>query len=128
MNQNIVARYQDGKVLKGTSADFFPNRDQFHLRSFDGGEVEEVRVKDLKGVFFVNSFDGDPQNRGRSDVDRAGLGRKIQVDFKDGETLIGYTSGYSPGRKAFFVFPADPDSNSERVFVVAESTQKVTFV
>lgn len=128
MNQNIVARFQDGKVLKGTSADFFPNRDQFHLRPTDGGDVETVDIKDLKGVFFVNSFDGDAENRGRSDVDRVGLGRKIQVDFKDGETLIGYTSGYSPGRKAFFVFPADPDSNNERAFIVTESTLKVAFL
>ena len=128
MNQNIVARYQDGQILKGTTADFFPNRDEFHVVPVGGGEVTTVAIADLKGVFFVKTFDGNPEYRDRQDVEQVGLGRKIKVAFKDGETLVGYTSGYSPGRKAFFVFPADPDSNNERTFVVTASTLNVAFI
>jgi hypothetical protein len=39
----------------------------------------------------------------------------------------GYTSGYSPDRPAFFVFPADPQSNTERIFVVTAATGHVEF-
>lgn len=127
MQHNIVARFQDGSILKGTSGDFFPNRDHFHLHLEDG-EKRVVQVGDLKAVFFVVSFEGDPNDRGREDVERTGLGRKIRVEFKDGETLHGYTSGYSPDRSAFFVFPADPSSNNERVFVVTDATSEVVFV
>jgi hypothetical protein len=84
-------------------------------------------VADLKGVFTVRTFEGDPDNRSRRDVERAGLGRKIKVTFKDGEVVVGYTSGYSPDRSAFFVFPADPDNNTERIFVVTDATQSVEF-
>ncbi|MDF1597210.1 MAG: hypothetical protein P1T08_14115 [Acidimicrobiia bacterium] len=127
MNQKLVIHYQDGTILKGNSNDFFPNKAQFHLRPVDGSEARLVKVADLKGVFTVRTFEGDPDNRSRRDVERAGLGRKIKVTFKDGEVVVGYTSGYSPDRPAFFVFPADPDSNTERIFVVTDATQSVEF-
>jgi len=127
MNQKIVLHYQDGKILKGHSNDFFPNKTHFHLLPADGGDPITVEVAELKGVFTVRSFEGDPENRSRQDVDRAGLGRKIRVTFKDGEVVNGYTSGYSPDRPAFFVFPADPESNTERIFVVTAATGSVEF-
>jgi hypothetical protein len=50
------------------------------------------------------------------------------VEFKDGEILAGYTSGYTPTRVGFFVFPADPESNNEKVFILNRATKKVDFV
>jgi hypothetical protein len=124
----MVVHYQDGTILKGHSTDFFPNKAQFHLRPIDGTDAQLISVADLKGVFTVRTFEGDPENRSRRDIDRAGLGRKIKVTIKDGEVVIGYTSGYSPNRPAFFVFPADPDSNTERIFVVTAATTSVEFL
>ncbi len=128
MRNKVVVHYLDGRLVKGYTNDFFPNKESFHLSEEDSGEGHEVRVSELKGIFFVKSFAGSPGERHREDVDRTGLGRKIRVDFKDGETLIGYTSGYSPGRAAFFVFPADPESNNEKVFVVAAAASEIGFV
>ena len=127
MNQKIVLHYQDGTILKGHSNDFFPNKTHFHLLLLDGGDPQTINVAELKGVFTVRSFEGDPEKRSRQDVDRTGLGRKIRVTFKDGEVVNGYTSGYSPDRPAFFVFPADPESNTERIFVVTAATGSVEF-
>ncbi|NND84988.1 MAG: hypothetical protein HKN46_07540, partial [Acidimicrobiia bacterium] len=64
----------------------------------------------------------------REDADRVGLGRKVTVHFEDGETLHGYTTGYSPARAGFWVTPADPESNNERAFVVTAATTSVEFV
>lgn len=129
MNQKLVVRYQDGSVLKGFSRDFFPNKTVFHLRPIEGGDPVPVNIADLKGVFTVRSFDGDPDNRSRrQDVEQAGLGRRIRVHFKDGEVVVGYTSGYSPDRAAFFVFPADPADNTERILVVTAAIEKAEFI
>lgn len=128
MKQNIVARYQDGTILKGTSSDFFPNRETFHVTDVETAEVKPVAVANLKAVFFVHTLEGNAEHKDRNDVERAGLGRKIEVVFNDGETMVGYTSGYSPGRPAFFVFPSDPESNNDRVFVVTSATKDVKFV
>jgi len=128
VKNQVVAHYADGKLLKGWAVDFFPNKPSFHLETEGSGETVEVHVGELKAVFFVKSFEGDPSATYRSDVERTGMGKKIQVDFADTETLIGYTSGYSPTRAGFFVFPADPADNNDKVYVVTAATSAVRFV
>ena len=55
-------------------------------------------------------------------------GRRIRVVFKDGEVLIGTTTGYQPGRPGFFLVPADSDSNVERCYIVTAATREVKFI
>lgn len=128
MLNRIVVHFSDGKIVKGTTADFFPGKTAFHLTSKDDGNNEAVRIKDMKALFFVKTYEGNPGYRDRSDVERVGLGKRIKVAFNDGETLVGYTQGYTPGRPSFMVFPADPDSNNDKVFINTESTKTVQFM
>ena len=51
-----------------------------------------------------------------------------QVEFTDGEVLIGYTQGYSPTRNGFFVVPADIKNNNDRIYVIASATEKISFL
>jgi len=134
MIQNkIVVRYQDGKVLKGQTSDFMPARTAFHLSLNDspaGTAPAEVQITAVKAVFFVKDFKGDPDHK-EVDAFSAGRlagGRKIKVEFKDGEVLVGTTQGYDPNRPGFFVVPADTGSNNDRCFVVAGATRAVSFI
>lgn len=126
----VVARYRDGRMLKGSTSDFLPTRDAFHVEPQEGGAPVVVRVADLKAIFFVRDFAGDPQHKKRNEFDpaRPPIGRKIRVLFQDGEVMVGTTQGYQPGRPGFFVVPADPSANTERCFVVAASTREVTLL
>lgn len=129
----IVARYQDGRMMKGSSTDFMPNKDIFHVVPVDsppGSKPFDIFVKDLKAVFFVKDFDGKGRDGNKQDFDPAKpvAGRKIKVVFKDGEVMTGTTQGYQPGRPGFFVVPADPKSNIDRSFVVSAATLEVTFI
>jgi hypothetical protein len=54
-------------------------------------------------------------------------GRKIEVTFKDGEVLVNTTVGYTPNRRGFFIFPADPKSNNLMVFVISAAVKKFGF-
>jgi hypothetical protein len=134
MIQNkIVVHYLDGRILKGVSADFFPNKTLFHLMPVDSppsSQPAEVQVSELKAVFFVKDFAGNPEYNDRKEFDpsKPVSGRKIRVEFKDGEVIVGTTQGYQPGRPGFFVVPADPQSNNERCFVVSSATTDVSFV
>ena len=128
MQNQIIVRFSDGKILKGTTADLFPNKAVFHIKSKDSGTTEEIDIFHLKAIYFVKSFEGNPGYQEKDDIERIGLGKKIRVQFKDGETLVGYTQGYSPNRDIFIVFPSDPDSNNEKVFVVTNATGKVSFI
>lgn len=129
----VVARYQDGRLVKGLTNDFFPAKDRFHLLaepSAPGTKPIEVRVADLKGLFFVKDLAGDSQHQESTDfpAGKPIAGRKIRVVFKDGEVLVGTTQGYDRSRPGFFVVPADPTSNNDRCFVVTAATQEVSFL
>jgi hypothetical protein len=128
MQNQIIVRFNDGKILKGTTADLFPNKAVFHLKDNDSGALQEIGIVNLKAVYFVKSFEGNPDYHEKFDIERVGLGKKIKVHFKDGETLVGYTQGYAPNRDIFIVFPCDPDSNNEKVFVVTRATGMVSFI
>ena len=125
----IVVRYADGKVMKGFTQDFFPNKDRFHLIPSDkpSGETMEIIVKQLKAVFVVRDFSGNSQyvERKRYVEGEDAFGVKMEVTFMDGEVIVGSTLSYNANRPGFFLLPADPKSNNIRVFVVSSAVKKV---
>ena len=123
----VVAKCKDNTMRKGTTRDFFPNKSQFHLEEMNG-EILEINVEDLKAVFFVKNFEGNKAHQKSYDDNVAGGGKKIKVRFFDGETVVGYTLGYSPDRQGFFLTPADLQGNNERIFVVTSATEKIEFL
>ena len=125
---NVVVRYKTGEVFKGTTANFFPNKPTFHLISLQGGS-REIVLSELKAVFFVKSLTGDPSiqepKEFSGDDTGAGKGRKSKVSFLDGETLIGFCPAYRREMKGFFLFPSNPNSNNDRIYVVADAVRTV---
>ena len=132
MTNRVVLRFVDGRVVKGSTADFSPGRPAFHLVPLDGASTRGVEVKldDLKAVFFVRDFAGDASRVDRQEFPTGGplAGRRIRVRFKDGEILLGITQGYQASRPGFFLVPADPASNNERCYVVAAAVAEVTLL
>jgi hypothetical protein len=129
----VVARFTDGRLVKGTTADFLPGTGRFHVSvamAPEGSKVVDIGIKELKALFFVKDLTGDPKRSDRKEFDpsRPPVGRRIKVVFKDGEVLVGTTHGYQPGRPGFFLVPADPGSNIERCYVVSGSTQEIAFL
>jgi len=129
----IVARYTDGRVVKGITSDFLPAKDRFHLLvdgSPPGTRAIEILIADLKAVFFVKDLVGSPQHSERNQFDpvKPPVGKKIRVVFNDGEVVVGTTQGYQLGRPGFFLVPADEKSNNNRCFVVVSATKEVTLL
>ncbi len=126
-NNKVVIQFKDGRVMKGSTSDFLPTKSRFHLDNLDG-KVDEVEVESLKALFFVKDVQGDKDYKETyKDVIKGG-GKKIEVEFNDGEKIIGYVLGYSPDRQGFVMTPADLNGNNERIFVVNSSTKKVEFL
>ena len=126
----VVARFQDGRTLKGQTNDFLPGKEVFHVSSEGqaaGVKPAEVRVSELKALFFVRSFEGNPLHQPNNEPSHGGPGRRLRVVFKDGEVMVGTTQGYDRSRPGFFVVPVDAAGNNERCFVVAAATQEVAF-
>lgn len=129
----VIARLIDGSIIKGMTADFFPGKDVFHVKVIDApaeAKPVEINIKDLKALFFVKNFAGNPQRPKHNEFDPSHppAGRRIRVAFKDGEVLVGTTTGYQPGRPGFFIVPADTGSNNERCYVVAAATNEISFL
>jgi hypothetical protein len=130
---NVVVRYADGRIIKGYTRDFFPNKTSFHLEVVYGdskGHVREVELQELKAVFFVKDFLGTPSYNERKFFleEQRFAGRKVQVRFKDGEVLIGSTVGYDTKRQGFFFFPADPETNNLKIYAVTSAVSKIEFL
>ena len=129
----IVVRYQNGKILKGYTQNFFPNKPIFHvnlLGASGSGDLVEVNLNDLKAVFFVRDFTGNAKHVERKRLapgDRP-QGRLMEVTCKDGEVMVGTTTGYDPKRPAFFLFPIDPSTNNVRVFMVTSAVRTARFL
>jgi hypothetical protein len=127
----IVARYQDGRIVKGTTYDFGPQKKGFHVVPLgeEGRKVSEVLFSDLKAVFFVKSLEGKQDHPLTKDVTEEkaepGAQMKVKITFLDGETLMGTTQGYTLEREGFFIVPLEGDSNNLRIFVISKAIKEV---
>lgn len=129
--RSVVARFLDGRVLKGTTHDFAPQKPVFHLYAWgeEAARGVAIPVGALKALFFVRSYDGNPKHAEKKSFDGVkGQGRRVLVTFTDGETLAGFTTTFSPGKQGWFLVPVDSDSNNSRIYVVATAVRKIEWV
>ncbi len=127
MDNKIVVHFRDGRLLKGTTSNFSPTREKFHVAMLDGRSVE-VFLGQVKAVFFVRRLEGDRAHDETKGFGAArGFGRKIRCEFPDGEVITGFTPAYDGAKPGAFITPSDPKSNNERVFVVNGAVKRVSF-
>ncbi len=120
----VVVHDKMGRVIKGTTADFLPKKPFFHLARLgaEGEQIQKILVQDLKAVFFVKDFAGNRNYKETKSLEALpASGKKIRATFKDGEVIVGYTHALHLGEQGFFLIPADPKGNNERIFVVLSS-------
>jgi hypothetical protein len=129
----LVARFADGRMVKGTTLDFSPGKEYFHItlpESSPGSNPTTVQMEDLKALFFVKDFAGDPGHVEKNEFDSPPPPgeHRVGTTFRDGEVLMGTTPGYRPGFSGFFLVPADSGSNNERCYIMADATREVRFL
>jgi len=131
-SKKVVVHYVDGRVLKGFTQNFYPSIDRFHLHPVaeTSGKGTKIFIRDLKAVFFVRDFAGNPQYNEKKSLlsEEEFRGHIVEVTFADGEILVGSTPGYDPKRQGFFLIPLDPESNNIRIFTVNRSVKNVRFI
>jgi hypothetical protein len=130
--RQIVVKYFDGRILKGTPSTWDIDSDGFNLLPRDAlpGSSEEIYVSfsDLKAVYFVRDFDGQI---GRKIVSPAKQihGLHMLVKFHDNEKIEGYTAqSYSPASPRFYFFPADQSGNTISMLVERQHLRKVKVI
>jgi hypothetical protein len=133
-SEKVVIRFGTG-TLKGyldspaseTIEELLGNAPQsaletIRVRRLDSDAVEEVSFKDVKAVFYVNSFDGDSEHNHLNFHTRAPIvhGIWMRLQFLDGEVMEGivYNSIRYLVDPGFFLLPTDPGSNNKLVYVL----------
>lgn len=127
MNRAVVA-FLDGRRLKGYLLNFSALKENFRLFAREHSQQQagtDVRMKDLKAIFFVKDFAGNPENKETPVAVAPKHGRKIVVTFNDGEELCGSTEAYNAQKLGFFMFPLANDSNNLRIFVINKNIRQV---
>lgn len=99
--------------------------DAFRIRHLDSNVVEDVPAGDVKAIFFVGNFNGEPEYKSfRFHAQEPIItGVWVQVQFRDGEIMEGIVENSirhltDPG---FFLRPTDPYGNNKLVYVMKNS-------
>ena len=131
----VVARYRDGKMIRGITHDFGPRKKVFHVNPTGekgyrvGKKSFRIFFSELKAVFFVKNLEGRgnlPSLEGYLEQkSKLPNSLKEKVTFFDGEILEGTTYGYTPDREGFFMVPQERDCNHLRVFVISSAVRKI---
>jgi hypothetical protein len=130
--RQIVVKFVDGRILKGTPASWDIETAGFNLLPRDAlpGSTEEIYVQfaDLKAVYFVRDFDGQIGKKIVSPSTQI-RGLHLKLTFHDGEEMGGFTSeGYSPSSARFYFFPADQSGNTISLVVERQHLKKLEVV
>jgi hypothetical protein len=127
--KKVVVRRLDHGLIKGfVDSTSYLGPKGIEMLDREGRKVV-VPLPEIKGVFFVRDFDGNPQRSERklfqSRPRLAGLW--VQMTFKDKEVLEGLLPSnlveLSP--EGFLVTPADLYSNNLKVFVPRTALEKI---
>lgn len=126
--QKVVLRYQDGRLEKTkTFRHFSVAHNTIQVVGVDG-QVRFVKLTDLKAVFFVKEFEGNPDYKEKKIYKGAHprAGREVRITFPDGEIMLGRSINPDGDKAGFFLFPADGDSNNSKVFVPRSAVDTIT--
>jgi len=124
----VVVGCLDGQRLKGFIFNFLATRDHFRLFPEETSPQTagvEIKLAAVKAIFFVKDFAGHKEHHDHYELKPGMHGRKLEVTFQDGEKVSGTTEAYNPKNIGFFMFPADPESNNSRIFVVNRNVREV---
>jgi hypothetical protein len=125
----LIARFNDGRMVKGLTLDFAPSKSLFHMTVATApmGTPFPIRTEELKALFYVKDYAGDPTHEDTwiFDSPTPPGAHRIQAFFSDGEVLVGTTTAYHEGIDGFFLKPADPTSNNTLCYVFTSATSEI---
>lgn len=115
-DHRVVIHTLEGQVHRGTVHNLDLQEEALAVEQPDGRSVQ-LPTRRLKAVFFVLSPGEKPL---------AGRGERVQVTFRDGRQVVGYSDDHATGEPGFFVIPSDARTNTARVYVFRGGVQSIT--
>ncbi len=127
MHQKLILRRRDGTMERCSTYSHFSAAFRSIKVIDTDGKVASVPLSELKAIFFVKDFGGNPHYHANTDFsdESPKAGQIVKVTFHDGETMRGRVINMSEGHSGFFMFPADPLDNNEKVFIIRSDDIRV---
>lgn len=118
----VVLRFRDGNLTRCSLTREFTPLDFSVEAETDEGKNLRVSISDLKAVFFLkNPRRREAEMQIGTMAAEPPVGAPTRVEFFDGEIIHGVVQEYRMEDSGFFLYPTSPESNNEKVFVVARS-------
>ena len=124
---SVVLHFRDGQTRRcQLCSSFSPGAVEIEIAD-EGGDVERIEVWSLKAVFVPKGARQRHADMARDDDNSTPPSHPVaRVEFFDGEIIHGRVEHYSVENTGFWLYPTAPESNNERIFVVARSLHTVT--
>lgn len=128
MQNDVVAHFMNGDIMKGLSMDVAPGKPFCHIRTEEG--ISKVEFKDLKALYFVKDLAGDSKRDDVQEVQQDDIrlrgSKLLEIVFKDDERMVVLCNRFPPNTDRFFVLPVDMDSNNDRILVNRGAVASIT--
>ena len=114
----VIIHYANGTLVKCHASDVEIDRASVLVNTTDG-TAYKLRHREIKALYWVRDFLGTQGYRETRKFPEGfqTSGRKLGVQFRDGERLVGVTHDDEPGSPGFHLVPADPKSNNLKIWV-----------
>jgi len=129
-DERVVVRFLDGATLKGYGDNFLPGETELLVQDVETAAIHTVDLGTVKALYFVKEFTTDSQIshlRSTPLLYQAVPGRKIVLQFVDGETLEGVATLQAPPTRGFFLTPLNPNSNNRQIYVNPDALKSFRF-
>lgn len=120
--RKVVLRYGDGRVAPAFSPLFEEGSDSLPTVGLEGAPVF-VSLSELKALFFVRTFSGNPSYDAPREAGEAHAGgaRLVLLRFRDGERMLGEVGALADLSRGFYFTILDPEDNNLLVYVNPQS-------
>ena len=128
----ILVKLQNGEEMKGDVLSFNATRPTFYVAvERDDGKTHNatLSMESVKAIFFLKKEEGDDSIVHTETIEQSvGVGAhgfRIDLEFKDGDTMHGTAHKYNPHDNGFYLVPLNPAERYDRIYVNALAVKKV---
>jgi hypothetical protein len=113
----VVVHFVNGQVKRGKLRDAKLDNETISLELLPAQPIEQCPTQKLKAIFFLLSSGekSSPVN-----------GPKIRITFSDERQITGWAPDYLSKNNGFFLYPADPRTNVDYIFIYCSAVKNIT--
>jgi hypothetical protein len=133
MEHKVVAHFLTKEIKKGTAYDFTSDAPMMHLLLLDDAgkrQVDRINLDLIKAIFFVRDHEGNNLYKEKNEFEtgKTVYGKKLSVEFHDGEKIVGYSVNNPSQKKRFVMIPADPNGNNLKILINTDTIKDLAYL